>query len=146
VLEGAGLPFVREPSGVDEARVKAGAVMEPEDLALVIARAKASARAQLAQLRGRVHRVINGLVLARDGRELWRHHDEARLEMRSFDDVFLDAYLAEAGPEVLESVGAYRLEGKGAQLFTRIDGDFFSILGLPLLPLLAALRREGLLA
>ncbi|MSO84332.1 MAG: septum formation protein Maf [Rhodospirillales bacterium] len=107
---------------------------------------KAEARAQLVGLRGREHRLVNGLALVRDGRVLWQYDDEARLWLRDFDDAFLDAYLAAAGPEVLESVGAYRLEGTGAQLFARIEGDFFSILGLPLLPLLDVLRREGILA
>jgi len=109
-------------------------------------RDKAEARVQLATLRGRMHRLVNGLALLRDGTVLWRYGDEARLWMRDFPDEFPDAYLADAGPEVLESVGAYRLEGKGAQLFSRIEGDFFSILGMPLLPLLEVLRREGILA
>ena len=75
---------------------------------------------------------------------MWRHREIATLWMRDFSDAFLERYLAEAGPEVLESVGAYRLEGPGAQLFERIEGDFFAVLGLPLLALLGALRREGL--
>lgn len=104
------------------------------------------ARAQLVALRGRAHRLVNGLALVRAGRTLWQHDDEARLWMRDFGDAFLDRYLAESGPEILESVGAYRLEGGGAQLFSRIEGDFFSILGMPLLPLLETLRREGILA
>lgn len=104
------------------------------------------ARAQLVSLRGRGHRLVNSLALVRDGQVLWQYDDEARLWMRDFDDDFLETYLAYAGPEVLESVGAYRLEGRGAQLFAKIEGDFFSILGLPLLPLLEALRREGILA
>ncbi len=109
-------------------------------------RDKSEARAQLVRLRGRPHRLVNGLALVRQGRGCWQYDDEARLWMRDFDDAFLDTYLAGAGPEILESVGAYRLEGGGAQLFARIEGDFFSILGLPLLPLLDALRREGMLA
>ena len=104
------------------------------------------ARAQLMYLRGRAHRLVNGLALVSAGRVCWQYDDEARLWMRDFDDAFLDSYLARTGPEILESVGAYRLEGRGAQLFARIEGDFFSILGLPLLPLLEALRREGILA
>ena len=121
-------------------------VLECEGRLFAKPRDKAEARAQLVLLRGRAHRLVNGLALVRAGRVLWRHDDEARLWMREFGDGFLDGYLAEAGPEVLESVGAYRLEGAGAQLFARIEGDFFSILGLPLLPLLDALRREGILA
>ena len=109
-------------------------------------RDRGEARAQLLALRGRGHRLVNGLALVRAGRILWQYDDEARLWMREFSDDFLDDYIAGAEPEILESVGAYRLEGRGAQLFARIEGDFFSILGLPLLPLLDALRREGILA
>ncbi|MEK7820258.1 MAG: Maf family nucleotide pyrophosphatase [Pseudomonadota bacterium] len=105
---------------------------------------KAAAARQLRLLRGRRHRLVNGLVLARNGHAVWRHREIATLWMRDFSDAFLERYLAEAGPEVLESVGAYRLEGPGAQLFERIEGDFFAVLGLPLLALLGALRREGL--
>jgi septum formation protein len=90
--------------------------------------------------------LVNSLALVRAGQVRWQYDDEARLWMRDFDDAFLETYLANAGPEVLESVGVYRLEGTGAQLFAKIEGDFFSILGLPLLPLLEALRREGILA
>jgi septum formation protein len=121
-------------------------ILECEGRLFAKPRDKAEARVQLATLRGRMHRLVNGLALLRDGAVLWRYGDEARLWMRDFSDGFLDAYLADAGPEVLESVGAYRLEGKGAQLFSRIEGDFFSILGMPLLPLLEVLRREGILA
>ncbi len=106
---------------------------------------KAAAASQLRLLRGRAHRLVNGLALARGGRVLWRHCESATLWMRDFSDAFLERHLAEAGPEVLESVGAYRLEGKGAQLFERIEGDFFAVLGLPLWALLAALRREGII-
>lgn len=121
-------------------------VLESEGRLFAKPRDKTEARAQLVHLRGRGHRLVNGLALVRDGQVLWQYDDEALLWMRDFDDVFLETYLANAGPEVLESVGAYRLEGRGAQLFAKIEGDFFSILGLPLLPLLEALRREGILA
>jgi len=121
-------------------------VLECEGRLFAKPRDKNEARAQLVRLRGRGHRLVNGLALVRDGQVLWQYDDEARLWMRDFDDAFLETYLAGTGPEVLESVGAYRLEGSGAQLFARIEGDFFSILGLPLLPLLEALRREGILA
>jgi septum formation protein len=121
-------------------------VLEADGRLFAKPRDRTEARAQLERLRGRDHRLVNGLALVQGGRVLWQYDDEARLWMRDFDDAFLESYLADAGPEVLESVGAYRLEGKGAQLFARIEGDFFSILGLPLLPLLEALRREGILA
>jgi septum formation protein len=101
------------------------------------------ARAQLQALSGRHHRLISSLVAMRDGERLWHHTGEAVLTMRKFSDAFLEGYLTAAGPEVLESVGAYQLEGRGAQLFTRIEGDYFTILGLPLLPLLDFLRLQG---
>ena len=82
----------------------------------------------------------------RDGELLWHHIGEAVLTMRDFSDAFLDDYLAAAGPAVLDSVGGYQLEGLGAQLFARIEGDYFTILGLPLLPLLDFLRGHGALA
>ena len=121
-------------------------VLECEGRLFAKPRDKNEARAQLVRLCGRGHRLVNGLALVQYGQVLWQYDDEARLWMRDFDDAFLETYLAGTGPEVLESVGAYRLEGSGAQLFARIEGDFFSILGLPLLPLLEALRREGILA
>jgi len=101
------------------------------------------ARAQLQALSGRRHRLISSLVAMRDGERLWHHTGEAVLTMRKFSDGFLEGYLAAAGPAVLESVGGYQLEGRGAQLFTRIEGDYFTILGLPLLPLLDFLRLRG---
>ncbi len=103
------------------------------------------ARAQLRDLRGRTHRLVTGAVLLRGGREVWRGVDVAELTVRPFSDAFLEAYLGEAGEEVLGSVGCYRLEGIGAQLFSAVRGDHFTILGLPLLSLLEALRREGVL-
>jgi septum formation protein len=84
-------------------------------------------------------------VLARDGEVIWRHIGEGTLTMRPLGKAFLDAYLATEAPAVLASVGCYHLEGRGAQLFDTVEGDFFSILGLPLLPVLAALREQGLL-
>jgi septum formation protein len=106
----------------------------------------AEAARHLRTLRGRTHRLISAAVVVRDGARLWRHVAEARLTMRPFSDQFLDGYLAHGGPAVLESVGVYRLEGLGAQLFEAIDGDYFTILGLPLLALLDFLRRERILA
>lgn len=106
----------------------------------------AEAARHLRALRGRTHRLICAVVVVRDGERLWRHVAEARLTMRRFSDRFLDDYLASGGPAVLESVGAYRLEGLGAQLFETIEGDYFTILGLPLLPLLDFLRGERVVA
>ncbi|WP_353858300.1 nucleoside triphosphate pyrophosphatase [Azospirillum formosense] len=105
-----------------------------------------AARAQLQDLRGKTHRLVSCAVVIRDGERLWHHVDRARLSMRPFSDAFLESYLNAAGDDVLGSVGAYHLEGLGAQLFHRVDGDFFTILGLPLLPLLGFLRVHGVIA
>ncbi len=102
------------------------------------------ARKQLQFLRGKSHSLITSAVLVRDDARLWHTSDRAELRMRAFTDAFLERYLGEAGEEVLHSVGAYRLEGLGAQLFERVSGDFFTILGLPLLPVLGILREHGM--
>lgn len=102
------------------------------------------ARAHLQQLRGRTHELITAAVVAAEGAVVWRHIDTPRLKMRAFTDTFLDAYLDRAGETALASVGAYQLEGLGAQLFERVEGDYFSVLGLPLLSLLAFLREHGI--
>jgi septum formation protein len=103
----------------------------------------AAARAQLAALRGRRHRLNSAVVAVRDGQVVWRHVQAAHLTMRAFSDDFLDEYLAAVGPAVLASVGAYHLEGRGAQLFSAVDGDHFTILGLPLLQVMQVLRDNG---
>lgn len=104
----------------------------------------AEARHNLLQLRGQTHELITAAVVARDGAIIWRHIDTPKLKMRAFSDAFLDDYLERAGEKVLRSVGAYQLEGLGAQLFERVEGDYFSVLGLQLLPLLAFLREHGI--
>jgi septum formation protein len=101
------------------------------------------ARQHLLRLRGCPHELITSAVVAKDGVVVWRTTDIPRLTMRRFSDAFLDYYLNRAGESVLRSVGAYQLEGLGAQLFDRVEGDYFSVLGLPLLPLLAFLRGQG---
>lgn len=106
-------------------------------------RSAAEARQHLLRLRGRTHELITAVAIARDGVAIWRHIDTPKLKMRAFSDDFLDDYMRYAGDDVLRSVGAYQLEGLGAQLFERVEGDFFSVLGLPLLPLLAFLREHG---
>lgn len=103
----------------------------------------AAARAQLDRLRGRTHRLIAGVALARGGEVLWSYVDTAELTMRNFSELERDRVLALEADRVLDSVGAYRLEGPSIQLFERIEGDYFTILGLPLLPLLAALRAHA---
>lgn len=106
----------------------------------------AAARAQLKSLRGKRHSLISAVCVAQNGARVWHAVDRAELAMRDFSDAFLNSYMAAAGADVTGSVGAYRLEGLGAQLFERVDGDFFTILGLPLLPLLEFLRDRGALA
>ncbi len=103
-----------------------------------------AAAGQLRSLRGRTHELHSALALVRDGEALFSCVDTARLTMRDFSDHFLDDYLAMAGRAATQSVGGYQLEGIGIHLFERVDGDYFTILGLPLLPLLAFLRQSGL--
>ena len=101
------------------------------------------ARANLLQFRGKSHYLVGAVVLLENGEQVWSHCGRVTLTMRDFSEPFLDAYLAQAGEAVLSSVGCYQLEGLGAHLFSDIDGDYFSILGLPLLPLLDGLRAHG---
>jgi septum formation protein len=106
----------------------------------------AGARRQLEALRGREHHLYSAVAVASGGVVLWRRVERARLVMRAFSDAFLDSYLERAGAAALWSVGSYQLEGLGVQLFSEIEGDHFTILGLPLLPLLAFLRSRGVLS
>jgi len=104
------------------------------------------ARHRLERLRGREHQLHSGVAVARDGVVIWRETQSASLVMRDFSDGFLSAYLARNGDAALSSVGCYQLEGEGLQLFEKIEGDYFTILGLPMLGLLNLLRREGVIA
>lgn len=104
-----------------------------------------AARERLIQLRGKTHKLHSAVVVARDGQPIWRVVETAKLSVRDFSDAWLDGYLARNGPEVLWSVGCYLLEGEGVQLFNRIDGDYFSILGLPITGLFDFLRLHGAL-
>jgi septum formation protein len=104
---------------------------------------RAQAKEQLRALRGKTHALHSAVALMRDGAVLFDYVDTARLTMRDFSDRFLDDYLEMAGDAAMSSVGGYQLEGIGIQLFERIEGDYFTILGLPLLPLLAFLRQNG---
>lgn len=104
---------------------------------------KQAARAQLCTLRGETHALHAAIVLRQGERCLFQHVATARLTMRRFSNAFLDQYLAAMGERVCDSVGGYQLEEQGIHLFERIEGDYFTILGLPLLPLLAALRQNG---
>lgn len=103
------------------------------------------ARTLLLQLKGRAHLLVSAAALARDGALLWAHASPCGMDMCDFSPEFLDEYLAACGPAILSSVGCYHYEGRGSQLFAKVDGDYFSVLGLPLLPVLAALRQEGVL-
>jgi septum formation protein len=98
------------------------------------------ARATLRELRGQEHELISAAVFASGGKPIWRRTDMARLTMRNFSDTFLDDYMAAEMPDLLGSVGCYRIEGRGAQLFSSVKGDHFCIRGLPLIAVLEALR------
>lgn len=106
----------------------------------------AMAREQLRELRGRVHLLHSAVAVVRDRHVLFEHRESAQLAMRDVSDRFLDLYLDTAGDAVTESVGGYQLEKLGIHLFERVEGDHFTILGMPLMPLLDFLRREKLLA
>ena len=104
------------------------------------------ARESLLALRGRAHNLATAACICRDGERIWHHVETPKLTMRDFSDGFLDNYLEDAGEGILSSVGAYRLEGNGVQLFARIEGSHFTILGLPLLALLDVLRANGVVS
>lgn len=99
------------------------------------------ARDHLLSLSGQVHQLNSGIVLTRGNDILWKHVSSARMSVRVLSPEFIDAHLARVGTKALSSVGAYQLEGEGIQLFDKIEGDYFTILGLPMLPLLAKLRE-----
>ncbi len=104
-----------------------------------------AARRQLLQFSGKTHQLNSAVVLVKDGETLWRHVSVARMTMRALEPGFVGRYLGRVGDVALASVGAYQVEGPGIQLFEKIDGDYFTIVGLPLLPLLAELRKEKLI-
>lgn len=105
-----------------------------------------AARQRLLALRGKTHKLHSAVVVAKDGAPIWREVVTAHLTMRDFSQDFLEEYLKVEGAASLGSVGCYRLEGPGAQLFSKIEGDYFAILGLPLMGLLDLLRRHGVLS
>jgi len=145
---------------VDLARLKAVAVSRHHDDAWVLgadqtlafdggliskARSLDEARDRLIAMRGRSHALHSGAALAYRGQIVWSGVDVAHMQVRDFSDTFLDAYLREEGEGLLACVGSYRLEGMGAQLFDSVDGDHFTVLGLPLWPVLSELRRAGVI-
>lgn len=103
------------------------------------------ARAQLTRLRGATHMLLSAAVIYDQGRPVWRHVGKARLTMRDFSDSYLDSYLARNWPDIAESVGGYKLEAEGVRLFTQIQGDYFTILGLPLMEVLSYLTLRGVI-
>jgi len=124
--------------GADQILVADGEIYgKPADMA--------HARDQLIALRGKTHSLISAVACAQNGQMDWYHEDTAHLTMRDFSNEFLGGYLAEAGDDVLSSVGAYQLEGPGAQLFASFEGDYFTVLGLPLITLLEYLRTRNIL-
>ena len=106
----------------------------------------AAAAAHLRAFSGRTHSLVTAAVIMHQGQRIWHVVERAHLTMRPLTEAYIEGYLAAELPEILETVGAYRLEGRGVQLFEKIDGNYFTILGLPMLPLLAFLRQRGDLA
>lgn len=179
LLEDAGVAFEVLKPDIDERAVEqavAGSGITPEDLAAILAEAKAidvslrapgalvigsdqtlslgdevlhkpadmeEARRRLLLLSGKTHQLNSAVVLARDGEVVWRHVGIARLTMRQLAPGFIGRHLSRVGDIALSSVGAYQIEGEGIQLFEKIDGDHFTIVGLPMLPLLTKLRDLG---
>lgn len=181
MLSAVGLELSLQPSDVDERAIEeamAETGTTPDDVALILARAKAEAvssqhpgewviggdqvlalgderlhkatsmeeaRRRLLALSGETHALHSAVVLARDGETVWQHVDTAHMTMRPLDPGFVGRYLAACGEDVLGSVGVYEIEGRGLQLFEAIDGDHFTIMGMPLLPLLKALRERAVI-
>lgn len=177
LMKNAGLVFRQETANVDERAIEEAvgdAAISPEDLALILAEAKAidvserfpqalvlgsdqtlslgdevlhkannldEAARRLTKLSGKTHQLNSAITLSKNGETLWRHVSVARLTMRNLTPAFIGRHLARSGKSVLGSVGCYQLEGEGLQLFETIEGDYFTIVGLPMLPLLAKLRE-----
>ena len=125
--------------------IGADQVLEMDGMIFSKPQDSASAREGLTVLRGREHRLHSCVCVSRDGKRLWQKLDSAELTMRGFSDEFLETYLHSIGDQAFTGPGSYRIEDVGSQLFSGISGDYFTILGLPLLPLLAFLRVHGAL-
>ena len=145
--------FLAREKALAVARSRPGRLVLGADQTLALANKRftkpadrTAARAQLRALCGRTHELHSAVALAQDAKVVFEYVDTVRLTMRAFSDAFLDRYLDVAGDAVTASVGGYQIEGPGIQLFEHIDGDYFTILGLPLLPTLDFLRRYGCLA
>ena len=181
LMQQAGLAFDVVPSTIDESAVRAALLVEDgavdsEDLAEILARAKAedvaanrvgtvvvggdqvleidgeilekpgdveAVRDQLLRLRGRTHALYSAVAVTSGDDEMWTHVDVARVTLREFSMKALGGYLAASGEQAVGSVGGYQLEGPGLQLIARVEGDYFTVLGLPMLALLDELRRRG---
>ncbi len=144
--------YLADAKAVDVSARRPGALVIGSDQVLALgermfskARDMAEVRRTLLALRGQTHQLHSAVAIALDGTVIWSDADTASLTMRAFSDAFLDSYLDAAGDALLWSVGCYELEGRGVQLFERIDGDYFTILGMPLLPVLVELRARGAL-
>ncbi|MFN3765907.1 MAG: Maf-like protein [Aliihoeflea sp.] len=179
MLEDAGIDLRVERPAIDERAVEdavGGAGLRPDDLAQILAEAKAvdvsqnhpgalvigcdqtlslgeelihkpadmeEARRRLLMLSGKTHQLNSAVVIVQDGETIWRHLSVASMTMRELDPGFVGRHLSAVGDVALSSVGAYQIEGRGIQLFEKIEGDHFTIIGLPLLPLLKKLRELG---
>lgn len=141
-----------------EAKARTAAYQHPDSMVLAAdqilaldekifskAKTREDAVAALKLLSGKKHKLVSAAVVYEQGQPVWRHVDEAVLTVRPLSDAFIDQYLDRLGDDAFWSVGCYQLEGLGAQLFEKIEGDYFTILGLPLLPLLDFLRRRSML-
>ncbi len=149
--DGAALLLARAKA-FETAKRNAGKVVLGADQTLALGSERFSkpksieaARLQLRKFSGKTHALHSGIALVRDDKVLFETVSSAHLTMHDFSDAFLDAYLAEAGERVMQSVGAYQLEGVGVNLFEKIEGDHFTILGMPLMPLLAYFRKSGMM-